>query len=193
MKPDVNAAAPSFPAPPVSRRADSRVREAVDAHYDALYRFVRRLGVDAADVEDAVQRVLVVFAERLSSVARGSERSFLFGTAVRVASDARKKRARSREVSADGVLELHVDPLPDAGARIDDERLRAWLDVVLDALPEENRAVLVLVDIEEHTMADAATTLGVPPGTVASRLRRARELFERGASELRAKLEGGMR
>jgi RNA polymerase sigma-70 factor (ECF subfamily) len=112
---------------------------------------------------------------------------------VRVASDVRKKRARSREVSADGVLDMHVDPLPDAAARIDDERLRAWLDVVLDGLPEESRTVLVLVDIEEQTMAEAATMLGLPPGTVASRLRRGRELFERGANELRAKLEGGTR
>ncbi|HEY8074064.1 MAG TPA: RNA polymerase sigma factor [Labilithrix sp.] len=182
---------PSFPVP--QRRTESRVRDAVEANYEALYRFVRRLGVESADVEDAVQRVLVVFAERIASVTRGSERSFLFGTAVRVASDVRKKRARSREVSADGVLDMHVDPLPDAAARIDDERLRAWLDVVLDGLPEENRTVLVLVDIEEQTMAEAATMLGLPPGTVASRLRRGRELFERGANELRAKLEGGTR
>jgi RNA polymerase sigma-70 factor (ECF subfamily) len=49
------------------------------------------------------------------------------------------------------------------------------------------------VDIEEQTMAEAAAVLGVPQGTVASRLRRARELFERHAAELKARIEGESR
>ena len=76
-----------------------------------------------------------------------------------------------------------------ADEAIDARRRRRWLDDVLDSLTEEHRAVLVLVDIEEQTMADASDALGIPPGTVASRLRRARELFEAAAQTLKAKLD----
>ncbi len=72
---------PSFPAP----RTDSstRVRDAIDANYDALWRFLRRLGVDEHEVEDAAQHVLLVFAQRATTVAPGAERSFILGSAVR--------------------------------------------------------------------------------------------------------------
>src|SRR5579863_10463069 len=73
---------------------DERVRAAVDAHYDALWRFLRRMGVAPRLVEDAAQQVFIVFAERMASVAPSSERSFLFGTALRVASDVRRKADR---------------------------------------------------------------------------------------------------
>jgi RNA polymerase sigma-70 factor (ECF subfamily) len=52
------------------------------------------------------------------------------------------------------------------------------LDALLEAMPFDLRSVFVLYEIEEMTMADIARTLGVPAGTVASRLRRARETFE---------------
>lgn len=113
----------------------------------------------------------------------------MFATALRVASDARRKKSTSREQLAfdHEPIDTH-DPAPSADEQIDARRQRAWLDEVLDSLTEEHRAVLVLVDIEEQTMADASEALGIPPGTVASRLRRARDLFEAGAASLKARL-----
>ena len=189
---------PSFPPPTASRRAAradttqaDRVRAAMDTHYDAVWRFVRHLGVVSADVEDAVQKVFLVFARRVTSIDIGAERLFLFATAVRVASDARRQRARSRESLADANDEAidAIDPAPSVEQTIDDRRLRRLLDEVLDTLSEEHREVLVLVDIEEQTMAEASEVLGIPKGTVASRLRRARELFESSANDLKSKLE----
>jgi RNA polymerase sigma-70 factor (ECF subfamily) len=159
-------------------------------HYEAVWRFLRRLGLAAADIDDATQKVFVVFAGRVASVEPASERSFLFASAVRVASDARRKRARSREsLAAEGETFDVEDPSPSAEDGIDDRRLRRWLDEVLGTLSEEHRAVLVLVDIEEQTMAEVSDVLAIPKGTVASRLRRARELFEDAAAALKAKLE----
>lgn len=169
------------------------MRDAVDAHYDVLWRFLRRLGVAEPDVEDAAQQVLLVFAQRVSSVAPGAERSFLLGCALRVASDVRKRVARSREVSAEAPLDDRVDPTPSQEDQLAARQRRRWLDEVLDALPEEQRAAFVLVELEEQTMAEAAAVLGIPSGTVASRLRRARELFERHAAELKARIDGGAR
>jgi RNA polymerase sigma-70 factor (ECF subfamily) len=175
-----------------SSRDAARVRTSMDTHYDAVWRFLRRLGLAPADVEDATQKVFLVFARRIASIEPGAERSFLFSSALRVASDARRQRARSPETLADDGEPLdREDSSPSIEERIDDRRLRRWLDEVLDGLAEEHRAVLVLVDIEELTMADASDILGIPKGTVASRLRRSRELFEESASALKTKLEMG--
>jgi RNA polymerase sigma-70 factor (ECF subfamily) len=182
---------PLFPRPRVAASSDGdRVRRALDTHYDAIWRFLRRLGVAHSDCEDAAQKVFIVFAERVGSVNEKAERSFLFSSALRVASDARKKKSYTHELLAkDGDRVDATDPAVSADEAIDARRKRRWLDDVLDSLSEEHRAVLVLVDIDEQTMADASDALGIPPGTVASRLRRARELFEAGAQTLKAKLD----
>lgn len=182
-----------MPIFPRSRRdvvtPEVRVRSAIDAHYDAIWRFLRRLGVRAADAEDAAQKVFVVLSGRLDDVAPKAERAFLFSTALRVASDFRKRSARSREDLAEDDLPANAEaPGPSAEETIDDRRMRRWLDEILSGLPDEHREVLVLVDVEGETMAVAATVLGIPPGTVASRLRRARELFEAAAEELKKRI-----
>ena len=183
------SAPPARPVSPASRDV-ARVRSCMDTHYDAVWRFLRRLGLTSADIDDATQQVFLVFAGRVASIEVGAERSFLFASAVRIASDARRKRARSRETLArEGETFDVADPAASAEEGIDDRRLRRWLDEVLDTLSEEHRAVLVLVDIEEQTMAEASDVLGIPKGTVASRLRRSRELFEESASALKARLE----
>jgi len=182
---------PSFPAPKAV--SSTRVRDAIDANYEVLWRFLRRLGVDENEVEDAAQHVLLVFAQRAGTVAAGAERSFILGSAVRIASDARKKRARSREIATGEPADGRPDPFPNAEEQLEERQRRRWLDEVLDALPDDHRAVLVLVDLEEQTMAEAAAVLGIPAGTVASRLRRARELFEQNAAELKIRIEGGSR
>jgi RNA polymerase sigma-70 factor, ECF subfamily len=169
------------------------VREGVTAHYDALWRFLRRLGVPEPDVDDAAQRVLLVFAERIASVERGAERAFLLGTALRVASDTRRKSARAIEVHDGSSADDREAPGPTAEEEVDAKRLRRWLDEVLGEMPDDLRAALVLVDLEELTMIEAAVVLGIPQGTVASRLRRARELFEKVAGELKARMDGGAR
>lgn len=180
---------PYFPRASVAT-PDARVRAALSAHYDAIWRFLRRLGV--ADVEDAAQRVFLVLARRLGDVPADSERAFLFSSAVRVAADCRKHQARSPvELSLDGELDS-MDHAPTAEDELDARRLRAWLDQVLDTLTEEHRAVLVLVDLEEQTMAETSEVLGIPAGTVASRLRKARETFEAAAAALKHQIsEGG--
>ena len=70
---------------------DARVRAAIDAHYESLWRFLRRMGVEERHVEDAAQQVLLVFAQRADAIAPAVVRAFLFGTALRIASDYRRK------------------------------------------------------------------------------------------------------
>lgn len=157
------------------------------AHLPNVWRFVRRLGVQEHDVDDVVQEVIVVVAKKLDVIAEGSERAFMMSTAYRVASDHRRARKRHAEVDLDDAREL-ADPRPGPDALTEQHRARQLLDDVLEVLPLEQRAVFVLYELEGATMAEIAETLELAPGTVASRLRRAREIFEAHVSRLERSL-----
>lgn len=174
---------------------ETRLRVAIDAHYDVVWRFLRRMGVPPDAVEDAAQQVLIVLSRRIHCVDAGAERSFLLGTALRVAADFRKQAARHREIADESVLLGCADGHADPDEELDERRARQVLDVVLGRIPEELRSVLIMCDLEELTMADVAASLAIAPGTVASRLRRARVLFHHIVDEVRkeraAALQGG--
>jgi RNA polymerase sigma-70 factor (ECF subfamily) len=80
-----------------------------------------------------------------------------------------------------------LDPAPSVEDRIDHARARAALEAILDAMPLDLRTVFVLYELEQVTMAEIATILELPAGTVASRLRRAREQFQAATRRLLAK------
>ena len=165
-------------------RSRRRVRMAVEQHYELVWRSLRRLGVTERTVDDAAQQVLVILSRRIDDIREGSERAFMVSTAVRVAADFRKKQRRSLEVlDLDGIDE-RASPSLTADVLIDRARARHLLDIVLEEMPDELREVFVLFELEELTMAVIAETLGLPPGTVASRLRRARRMFEATAERL---------
>jgi len=158
-----------------------RFRRVVSEHFEVLWRFLRRLGIPDGDLDDAVQEVVLVLARKLDQVQIGCERSFVLSTAVRVASGFRRTMRSRREVDDGGLAELESPELSHE-ALAEKQRLRLVLQRVLNELPLELRAVFVLYELEELTMAEIAATLELPPGTVASRLRRAREQFETLAS-----------
>lgn len=169
-------------APP-GHGAGDRLQALVGEHHDFVWRSLRRLGVPGGDVDDACQQVFLVTYRRLAAIAPHSERSFLFQTAVRVASDWRRAHKRRGEQAA-----VELGELPDRAANpeemIDERRARALLDRVLGAMPMELRAVFVLYELEEMTMSEIATLTEIPAGTVASRLRRARAAFQDGVKSL---------
>lgn len=167
---------------------EDRVRAAVDAHHDALWRFLRRMGVPETEAEDATQHVLLVFARRAPFVPPAAERAFLFGTAVRVASDVRRRGERHPGMEGVEALLGVAHPGPDAEEQLAQQEMVRCLDALLDELPADLRAVFVLAELEERTLVEIAAILDLPRGTVASRLRRARQLFEEKAIELKARL-----
>lgn len=188
--PDVAARlpAPETEPPPSSETeplpSSDRLRTLFDAHFDFVWRSLRRLGVPELTVDDAAQEVFLVLSRRLAEVEVGREKSFLFATAVRVASTSRRSQARRRDREDASAHEL-VDEGPSQSELVDRKYARRVLDRVLDALDVDLRPVFVLYELEEMTMAEIATTLSLPPGTVASRLRRARDQFQAEAARLR--------
>jgi RNA polymerase sigma-70 factor (ECF subfamily) len=157
---------------------DERIRSLLVSHFDFVWRSLRRLGVQHTSVDDAAQEVFWIAARKLNRIQLGNERAYLFGIALRLASDARRSQARSRILTDHALVEAAIDPEGDVEVLVDQKRARDLLDVVLESLPLELHAVLMLSEGEQLTMAEIASLLGIPLGTVASRLRRARQLFE---------------
>jgi len=167
------------------------VRALFGAYFATVWRTACRLGLSDAAAEDVAQEVFVVAAERLGDIAEGKERAFLIGTAVRVAANAR--RVASRRPDAAGAVdvgalgETAADPAPGPEELLDRRRARALLDRALDALEDDLRVVLVLTELDAMSAPEIAAALEIPVGTVASRLRRAREEFGRNVRRLRAR------
>jgi RNA polymerase sigma-70 factor (ECF subfamily) len=158
-------------------------------HYQFIWRSLRRLGVAEQAVDDAAQQVFVLAAEKVARIAPGCERPFLFQTAVRTAMAIRRTYAQRRETKVGDELDHFVDPAPLPDVMAETARHRRSLDQLLEALPMNLRTVFVLFEIEELESPEIASMLEIPIGTVASRLRRAREAFRRAAERLRRRLE----
>jgi len=157
-------------------------------HFDQVWRLVRRLGVPPAGVDDAAQEVFVVASRRLDVIEVGKEKAFLYGTAVRVAADARRTRDRRREAPGSAPDIAAETPSPEE--LVDQKRARELLDDLIARLPDDTRPVFVLYELEGMTMAEIAACLDLPPGTVASRLRRGREAFHAHVARLDAGRKG---
>ena len=155
-------------------------------HYDFVWRSVRRLGVPEDAVDDAAQEVFVVASRKLDAIDAGKEKAFLFGTAARVAADTRRALQRRRQSPCSEEPEP-IDATPALDELVEQKRARETLDHLIAQLPEEARPVFVLFELEGMTMAEIASCLELPAGTVASRLRRARELFGAQVARLEAR------
>jgi RNA polymerase sigma-70 factor, ECF subfamily len=185
---DLEVASPESRRVPKPTKLGALFRE----HAQFIARSLRRLGVPERDVEDAVQEVFVVASRKVDTIADSTARSFLYGTAMRLASNARRvdRRAQARRVEAPiERVEVEVDAGPTPEELIERRHARGVLDAVLETMPVDMRAVFMLFELEEMTTAEIASLLGVPAGTVSSRLHRAREHFDEQVREMQARLE----
>jgi len=154
--------------------------EGLASHLEMLFRFVRRMGFATGAAEDVAQEAFAIAAVRLPQIVPGKERAYLVSIAVNLVRRERTRAGRHAELD-DAPASTRERP----DALLETERARALLDRSLASLPDDLRAVFVLHEIEEETMADIATMLDVPPGTVASRLRRARDEWKKAVARLK--------
>jgi RNA polymerase sigma-70 factor, ECF subfamily len=166
---------------------EARAATLVRLHLQSVWRTLRRLGVPIPAVDDATQEVFVVATRKLDAIEPGKEQQFLYGIALRVAANARRASATHQRFFDDAAPVAGVDAAPPTDALLHAKRMRALLDTVLDALPEDLRTVFVLFELEGWSGPELADLLGVPVGTVASRLRRAREAFREEAALARVR------
>jgi RNA polymerase sigma-70 factor (ECF subfamily) len=167
--------APASTAPTGDRAAFGQV---YSEQFDYVWQSLRRLGVGAGDVEDAVHDVFLVVQRRLVDYDPARPvRPWLFGIAYRIVSE-RRRRGSAVEVAADEHEVLAVaDGQPSAEARFATEQARQRVHRALGELPIEQRAVVVMHDLEGHSASEVAEAIGIPLNTVYSRLRLGRSKF----------------
>jgi len=143
-----------------------------DAHAAFVWKTLLRLGVREADAADLVQEVFVVVHEkrRYFDPGRAKVTTWLYGICLHLARNYGRKAYIVRERPTD-------EPELGGGAYDDAERVEARRTVarILDRLEPEQRALVVMFEVEGLTCPEIAEVLGVPVGTVYSRLSAARE------------------
>jgi len=160
-----------------SAEQEQRLGAALTSHFSTVWRALRRFGVHERNADDAAQHVFMQFAGRLEIVELGRERPYLLGIAAKVAANVRRQQARLREDPAED-LDKQTGEAESPESLLDLEQRRRHLDVVLATLPDEQREVFVLYELEGFSLPEIARMLEIPLGTATSRLRRARAAFE---------------
>jgi RNA polymerase sigma-70 factor (ECF subfamily) len=152
----------------------NRFTELYEQHFDFVWRSVRMLGMTSDVADDVVQDVFVVAHRRLGDFeARASARTWLFAIARRVVSTHRRgSRRRTRLLAGVSAVEPENVPTPlDASLHAE---AQSSVMAALAELPEEQRLVFALTELEEMTAPEIAAALGIKVNTVYSRLRIAR-------------------
>lgn len=142
----------------------------VHRHADLVWGACRRTCADEHDAEDAFQATFVILSKRAGGV-RGNLAGWLHRTARRAAlrAAARRSTLRRRE------LPLAIEPAAHAPELLNE--LRTVLDEEIDRLPERLRVPLLLCYAQGRSTEEAAADIGVPRGTVLSRLAKARDVL----------------
>lgn len=160
-------------------------RAIYDEHVAFVFRTLRRFGVPDRAIPDAAQEVFTVaFRSMERFEGRSSMRTWLFGIARRVASDQRRSAAARHEVLDEAAGADLPDSKRDIAKAAERSEALVRAERLLDALPEEQRLVFALFEIEEWTGAEIAEATDVSVATVHSRLRLAREAIKRQLEEV---------
>lgn len=154
-------------------------------HFQFVWRSLRRLGVPAADLDDAVHDVFLVVQKKLGGFeGRSSLTTWLYAICMRTASGYRRKSRRTREVLGDHAAFVAPD---DTASTSEQREALELLDELLEEMPLEQRAVFTCFELDGMSGEQIAELLEIPLGTVWSRLRLARERFRESVSRISAR------
>ncbi len=142
-----------------------------------VYRVVYAVLLNSADAEDAVQETFLKLYRHGGWQQAENERGYLARVAWRVAVD-RRRAARPDSATSEEPIDIaSPDPGPEKILLAADSRTR--VHAMIDALPEELRIPLVLAANDELNSREIGNVLGIPEGTVRTRLQRARQTLRR--------------
>jgi RNA polymerase sigma-70 factor, ECF subfamily len=193
----IGSAVDATPTPGATAAARPTFAQVYEDQFSFAWRSALRLGTPRANIDDVVQEIFIVAHERLAAFeGRSSVKTWLFGIILNVvrahrrALLARQPHALRPEVRAD------PEALPDPAAGPHEQATKAEaariVDRLLEDLDEDKREVFVMVELEQMSAPEIASALEIPPNTVYSRLRHAREQFAKAAARLLARDRGKM-
>ncbi len=144
------------------------------AHGGFVWRVLHHLGLKSADIEDATQEVFVVVHRRLGEYEEHDKlRAWLYAICVRVARDQRRRLFRRRERVTDAPPDAPLPALQ--AAQAENQQALVLAHRLLALLPEKQRVVFLLYEVEQLSMPEVALAVGCPVPTAYARLRKARE------------------
>lgn len=155
----------------------------VRPHFDRLYRLAWRLTGQKSEAEDLFQELLIKAFGKLDDLVQIDEPgSWLSRVMYNLFIDERRRFARRRmhtveegEMAGDGLAGLPGLPGPD-NPEFDQRRFERLkkLDAALSQLSDDHRVIVLLHDTEGYKLTEIQELIGIPVGTVKSRLHRAR-------------------
>lgn len=173
-------------APPGS----ARLEQVYEQWADYVWRMLQRLGVRQADLEDVCHDVFLVAHRRFSEFdGRVGVNAWLFGICLRLAANYRRRSRHRRDHSSaalDDASGLRAPTALEPDQQLLRRQAEARVQVVLGGMDLTKRAVFLMYEIEGLSCLQVAEQLGVPVGTVYSRLHAARRYFEQEAQRLSA-------
>jgi len=167
-------------AVPIDRAGhDRQFAELARRQARLMFRVAHSLLRNVQDAEDAVQEALLKLYRTGGWLGMEDEKAFLARTVWRTGLDVLARRPRATEPLEDEAGREFAAGATPADQSLADGDERALLRRLIDALPEELRRPLVLSAIEEMTSREAAAAMGIPEGTVRTRIMRARAELKR--------------
>jgi RNA polymerase sigma-70 factor (ECF subfamily) len=166
-------------------------REVYLGNFDYVWGVLRRLGVREQDTQDIAQKVfLVVYLKLPQFEQRALVRTWLFRICLNAASDYRRSAPVRREVvTGPDEIDLLAGSRDDLLERSESRRRVSTAEAILNKLPEAQRLVFVMFELEHMSGPEIAELLDISLGTVRSRMRLARETFTREVKRLSAQEE----
>lgn len=149
----------------------------IERHYDAISRFfATKAGAHAGDL---VQRTFLICSESLGRFrGDGSVRAFLYGIARNVLYEHIRSRTKAAAQKPDFSVSSIVDLAPGVATMADQRAKERALMEALQRIPLELQLIVELYYWEQLRVSELAEVMGVPPGTIKSRLHRARALLQ---------------
>ncbi len=166
-----------------------------DSHFEFVWRNLHRLGVPQQRLEDAAQEVFLVAHRRWQSfdAQRSAPQTWLFGIVLHVANNerraGRRRNARMAPVSAHEFWESVPSSAAGPVELLVKREAARLLELILESLSEQGRAIMVMVDIESMSVPQAAEALQLNLNTAYGRLRTARADFQAALKRVRAQQE----
>jgi RNA polymerase sigma-70 factor (ECF subfamily) len=154
-------------------------RHVYEAHGRFVWDSLQRLGIRSVDLSDVFQETFMIVHQRLGSF-EGQARltTWLFGVCLRVAANYRRRAHLRREEIMAEVPGVAAPEGSDPESAAERAEARRTLQHALDAMDLDKRAIFVMFEVEELSCAEIAAALGIPVGTVYSRLHHARRQFD---------------
>lgn len=152
-----------------------RFERVVLPHLDDAYTLARYLLRDEHDAQDVVQEAALRALRYFGGYSGGDARSWLLSIVRNCVLDWRRRhRAEDRRAQFGDATDVAIDGRNEADAAAIESSERGRVGRAVDALPVEFREVIVLREVQELSYREISDVLGVPVGTVMSRLARAR-------------------